>query len=56
MGVGSTYKSVIAIFGYLVSGDALLRPLATVEQFTTFVLCLSAIIMGVQAFIEARKK
>jgi hypothetical protein len=56
MGVGATYKSVIAIFGYLVSGDALLRPLATVEQFTTFVLCLSAIIVGVQSFIEARKK
>ena len=56
VGVGATYKSVPAIFGYLVSGDALLRPLATIEQFTTFVLCLGAIIMGVQSFIEARKK
>jgi len=55
-GVGATYKSVPAIFGYLVSGDALLRSLATIEQFTTFVLCLGAIIMGVQSFIEARKK
>ena len=56
MGVGSNYKSVLAIFGYLISGGALLRPLATVEQFTTFVLCLSAIIMGVQSFIQVRKK
>jgi hypothetical protein len=56
VGVGATYKSVLAIFGYLVSGDALLRPLATIEQFTTFVLCLVAIIIGVQSFIEARKK
>ena len=56
VGVGATYKSVPAIFGYLVSGDALLRPLATIEQFTTFVLCLVAIIIGVQSFIEARKK
>ena len=55
-GVGATYKSVLAIFGYLVSGDALLRPLATIEQFTTFVLCLVAIIIGVQSFMEARKK
>ena len=56
VGVGATYKSVPAIFGYLVSGDALLSPLATIEQFTTFVLCLVAIIIGVQSFIEARKK
>ena len=55
-GAGATYKSVIAIFGYLVSGDALLRPLATIEQFTAFIICLSAIIMGIQSFIEARKK
>ena len=55
-GAGATYKSVISIFGYLVSGDALLRPLATIEQFTAFIICLSAIIIGVQSFIEARKK
>ena len=56
-GAGATYKSVIDIFGYLLSGDALLRPpLATIEQFTAFIICLSAIIMGIQTFIEARKK
>lgn len=55
-GAGATYKSVIDIFGYLLSGDALLRPLATIEQFTAFIICLSAIIMGIQSFIEARKK
>ena len=56
-GAGATYKSVIAIFvGYLIRGDALLKPLATIEQFTTFVLCLGAIIIGIQSFICARKK
>ena len=55
-GAGATYKSVSDILYYLLSGDALLRPLATIEQFTAFIICLSAIIMGIQSFIEARKK
>ena len=53
-GVGFNYESVPTIFGYLVSGDNPSIP--TIEQFTTLVLCLGAIIMGVQSFIEARKK
>ena len=53
-GVGFNLDSLPAIFGYLVSGDDLSIP--KIEQFTTLVLCLGAIIMGVQSFIEARKK
>ena len=56
-GAGATYKSAIAIFvDYLIRGNALSRPLATIEQFTTFVLCLAAIILGVKSFVDARKK
>ncbi|MEC7822637.1 MAG: hypothetical protein VYA20_02680 [Candidatus Neomarinimicrobiota bacterium] len=56
-GCGATYKSAIAIFvDYLIRGNALSRPLATIEQFTTFVLCLAAIIAGIKSFRDARKK
>jgi hypothetical protein len=56
MGCGATYKSIPLLFGYLLSGNDLDRPLATLEQFLTFVLCLIAILLGVQSFINARKK
>ena len=56
MGVGATYKSVIAIFGYIVSGDELLRQIDKIEQFKKFVLCMREIIVGVKSFIEERKK
>ena len=53
-GVGFNYDSVPAIFNYLVNGDN--PSMLIIEEFTTLVLCLGAIIMGVQSFIEARKK
>ena len=56
MGCGATYKSVGAVCTYLLHGEALTRPVATIEQFTTFVLCLAAIILGVKSFVDARKK
>ena len=63
-GCGATYKSVITIFTYLLLyignkpsyEEVLTRPLATIEQFTTFVLCLVAIIAGMKSFMDARKK
>ncbi len=55
-GCGATYKSLFAIGNYLVKGEALTRPLASIEQFTTFVLCLAAIIAGMKSFMDARKK
>tara|TARA_B100001146_G_scaffold210217_1_gene207878 strand:+ start:379 stop:747 length:369 start_codon:yes stop_codon:yes gene_type:complete len=56
MGCGATYKSVGAVCAYLLHGETLTKSLATIEQFTTFVLCLSAIILGVKSFVDARKK
>jgi hypothetical protein len=53
--MGATYGSVADLFGYLLSGSNLARPLATIEQFTTFVLCLVGFIMAVKSFINARK-
>ena len=55
-GCGATYKSVFAICDYLFKGEALARPLASIEQFTTFMLCLAAIIAGIKSFVDARKK
>jgi|TARA_B100000530_G_scaffold84868_1_gene51647 hypothetical protein len=55
LGMGATYGSVADLFGYLLSGSNLARPLATIEQFTTFVLCLVGFIMAVKSFINARK-
>jgi hypothetical protein len=56
MGCGATYKSVGAVCTYLLHGEAFTKSLATIEQFTTFVLCLAAIILGVKSFVDARKK
>ena len=56
MGCGATYKSVGAVCTYLLHGEALTRPVATIEQFTTFVLCLAAIVLGIKSFVDARKK
>ena len=55
LGVGATYSSVLDLGNYLLNGSELARPLATIEQFTTFVLCLVGFIMAVQSFIKARK-
>jgi len=55
LGIGATYGSVLDLAGYLVSGNELARPLATVEQFTAFVLCLVGFIMAIKSFINARK-
>ena len=55
-GCGATYKSVFVICDYLFKGEALARPLASIEQFTTFMLCLAAIIAGIKSFVDARKK
>ena len=38
LGVGATYGSVLDLGSYLFNGNELARPLATIEQFTTFVL------------------
>ena len=56
MGCGATYKSVGAVCTYLLHGEALTRPVATIEQFTTFILCLAAVVLGVKSFVDARKK
>ena len=55
LGVGATFGSVSDLAGYLLGGNELERPLATVEQYTTFILCLVGLIMAVQSFIIARK-
>ena len=55
LGISATYGSVLDLAGYLLNGDELTRPLATVEQFTAFVLCLVGFIMSIQSFINARK-
>jgi hypothetical protein len=55
LGISATYGSVLDLAGYLLSGDELTRPLATVEQFTAFILCLVGFIMSIQSFINARK-
>ena len=55
LGIGATFGSVSDLAGYLLSSNELERPLATVEQFTTFVLCLVGFIMSVKSFINARK-
>jgi len=54
LGIGATFGSVSDLSGYLLSGNELERPLATV-QFTTFVLCLVGFIMSVKSFINSRK-
>lgn len=54
LGIGATFGSVSDLAGYLLSGNELERPLATVEQFTTFVLCLVGFILSVKSFINAR--
>ena len=56
LGIGATYGSVLDVLSYLLQGVDLDRPLATVEQFTTFVLCLVGFILAIRSFIEARKK
>ena len=55
LGIGATYGSVLDLAGYLVNGNELARPLATVEQFTAFVLCLVGFIMAIKSFINARQ-
>ena len=55
LGIGATFGSVSDLAGYLLGGNELERPLATVEQYTTFILCLVGLIMAVQSFIIARK-
>ena len=55
LGIGATFGSVSDLAGYLLDGNELERPLATVEQYTTFILCLVGLIMAVQSFIIARK-
>ena len=55
LGIGATFGSLSDLAGYLLSSNELERPLATVEQFTTFVLCLVGFIMSVKSFINTRK-
>ena len=55
LGIGATYGSVLDLAAYLVNGNELARPLATVEPFTAFVLCLVGFIMAIKSFINARK-
>ena len=55
LGIGATFGSVSDLAGYVLSRNELERPLATVEQFTTFILCLVGFIMSVKSFIYARK-
>ena len=55
LGIGATFGSVSDLAGFLLGGNELERPLATVEQFTTFILCLVGFIMSVKSFINARK-
>ena len=55
LGIGATFGSVSDLAGYLLNGNELERPLATVEQFTTFVLCLVGFIISIKSFINARK-
>ena len=55
LGMGATYGSVLSILSFLFNGVELERPLAAVEQFTTFILCLVGMILGVKSFIDARK-
>ena len=55
LGIGATFGSVSDLAGFLLGGNELERPLATIEQFTTFILCLVGFILSVQSFINARK-
>jgi len=55
LGIGATFGSVSDLAGYLINGKELERPLATVEQFTAFILCLIGFILSVKFFIRARK-
>ena len=56
MGCIGTVKSVPEIFYYLFCETPLDSLLASISQFTAFVLCLAAIILGVKSFVDARKK
>ena len=55
MGCGGTYKAVPKIFCHLFC-ETPLENFAPIAQFTAFVLCLAAIILGVKSFVDARKK
>ena len=55
LGIGATFGSVSDLARFLLGENELERPLATVEQFTTFILCLVGFIMSVKSFINARK-
>lgn len=56
MGCIGTAGSVPEIFYYLFCETPLDSLLASISQFTAFVLCLAAIILGVKSFVDARKK
>ncbi len=56
LGIGATYGSVFDIINYLIIGAELERPLASIEQFTTCILCITGLIVGIKSFTEARKK
>jgi len=55
MGCGGTYKAVPKIFCQLFC-ETPLENFAPIAQFTAFVLCLAAIILGIKSFVDARKK
>ena len=55
MGCIGTAGSVPEIFYYLFC-ETPLENFAPIAQFTAFVLCLAAIILGVKSFVDARKK
>ena len=56
MGCGATGKHVFLILDYIFKGIQLKNELKSIENFTAFVLCLAAIILGVKSFVDARKK
>ena len=55
LGIGATFGSVSDLAGFLLGGNELERRLATIEQFTTFILCLVGFILSVKSFISARR-
>ena len=56
MGCIATREHVFPILNYIFKGIQLENELKTIENFTAFVLCLAAIILGVKSFVDARKK
>ena len=56
MGCIATGEHVFPILNYIFKGIQLENELKSIENFTAFVLCLAAIILGVKSFVDARKK